>query len=166
MCTIKALAKKCGSNYNPILHFYLAVKSDISAIADPVTSGSDYRTVTTDITMVATKTFKKVELARGSGKFVEVLNGTADTTTSVKSTATGFYPEADAQASEAVNGMIGVESILLVEYSNGDVRLVGTLKNPVVISKFDEDSQKGGYDIEMMWEGSEKSPFYTGTIAV
>jgi hypothetical protein len=32
-------------------------------------------------------------------------------------------------------------------------------------AKMDEDSSKGGYDIEFKWEGDSKSPYYTGVIA-
>jgi hypothetical protein len=165
MCTVKALRKLCGSNYKVINFIQLALVSEITEIPDPVTDTDTFRTIEDDITMVATKTFKRIDFAKGSGKFIEVLKGTPDTTTSVETTIQGFYPEANAQASEAVNGMIGAELIAIVHYSDGTRRLVGSLTNPVMTAKMDEDSSKGGYDIELKWEGDAKSPYYTGVIA-
>lgn len=168
MCTIKALIKKCGIN-DPIPDLVYALdQTDITTIpAATTTEGTIYNTITTNLTLVASKFWKRIEFRRRSANFTIEDKGELDSNQYVEQKLIGFYPESDEESMYRFIAMVGW--IGLIAYKNGNDKTVlwGTKTNFVELTKASFDASKGGWDLEFMriCPGTEKSPpFYTGTL--
>lgn len=168
MCTIKALIKKCGIN-DPIPDLVYALDhTDITTIpAATTTEGTIYNTITTDLTLVASKFWKRIEFRRRSANFTIEDKGELDSNQYVEQKLIGFYPESDEESMYRFIAMVGWIGLIAVKNGNGKTFLWGTKTNFVELTKASFDASKGGWDLEFMrvCPGTEKTPpFYTGAL--
>lgn len=169
MCTFKALLKKCGVN-DPVPDVvYVLDHADITTIPAATTTepGGPFNTITTDLTLVASKFWKEIQFRRRSANFTIEDKGEQDSNQYAEQKLVGFYPESDQESMYRFNGAVGW--IGLVAWKDGNARTIlwGTKTNFVELTKASFDAAKGGWDLEFMRiaPGGEKSPpFYTGAL--
>jgi hypothetical protein len=168
MSILKGAAKKTGSNYNPFNFAYLVERDDVDTVPAPtrafVTAGAATFRIATDIELLATKVFVGIDLNKAGCKLVETkVEGDSEY---YDCTATGFYPELDENATAVASTFVGVEGVAILVNIDGTRRVMGSKENPCKVTKFDLDTAKGGYDLEIKWQGTTPCPFYPGAITV
>lgn len=170
MCEINSLLKECGTNYQAVTHLLYQETANITSVPAPVTNytgtgtnPNTYHTIVDDIVLSGSNVWKRIELSKNTGKLVSTPKGNVDAE-SIDTQITGFYPEITAYANAVAKDTHGMQGVFIACYVDGKQRVVGTLTNPAEI-KMVEDTQKGGYDITVMHEGTERPPYYTGAAA-
>lgn len=168
MCQFKALLKKCGIN-DPVPDLiYVLDHTDITTIpAATTTEGTIYNTITTDLTLVASKFWKRIEFRKRSPDFIIDDKGEVDANQYAEQKLPGFYPSSDPEAMYRMNMAVGWIGLVAVTDGNDRTFLWGTKTNFVQLTKATFTASKGGWDLEFMriCKGGEKSPpFYTGAL--
>lgn len=169
MCEISAIQEPCGIPVPGIGELYLAEVKNIATIPAPNTTvgDADEWKVTTAITMVATKKFKKIEMEPFSGGFDDDLKDAMASgfAKGLKFRLKKYNTKSNAWISQAV----GTKVIALIVDNNGQVILAGGLQSPLYIkaakgSTGVKDGDKNGWDIELTGIGSVASYFYTAAL--
>lgn len=168
MCTIKALLKKCGPNDPVPDDVYVLDHSDITTIpAATTTEGTIYNTITSDLTLVASKFWKRIEFRRRSPDFTIDDKGEIDANQYAEQKLIGFYPNSSPEAMYRMNMAVGWQGLVAWKNGNEDTVLWGTKTNFVQLSKASFAAAKGGWDLEFIRiakPGEKSPPFYTGAL--
>lgn len=169
MCTIAELIPECGTNAPGVTEILWTEVNDIDSIP-PMNIAT--LTISTDIIMVATKTFKSLVTIREETFFDDEMMGSTDSlhfmhqlTAKVK----GMTPAVDA----ALNAAAGAKCVLLIKLPDGNVRLLGNKTNYAEVITMKSSTgkigsqDKKGTDIIIKSVGHmTKAPYYTGVIPV
>lgn len=169
MCEISAIVEPCGSPAPGIAELYIGEVKNISAIpAATITVGdADEWEITTAITMVATKKFKKIEFEMYSGSVEDDMKDgmSGGFNKSLKFRLKKMNPKANAWISNA----IGTRVVALAVDNNGQVILLGSIQQPLMVkagkgSTGAKDGDKHGWDIELTGLSANASYFYTAAM--
>ena len=149
-------AEQCPSKPGLKTVVALAYASDIASI------GAAVGHAVSTITMVATKTFKKLNVSRRESEQGTVPGDEGGYTT----TAKYFITLQEAAKSTILNGLNGTEGLVAITIDqNGDQQIIGALDHPVRIKVGATKTPRNGYSLEIMWEEHDNLPLhFSGTI--
>lgn len=150
--TLAAIAaEQCPSKPGLKTVVALAYASDITSI------GAAVGHAVSTITMVATKTFKSINVSRRESEQGTVPGDEGGYTT----TAKYFITLQEAAKSTILNGLNGTESLIAITIDqNGDQKILGSLDHPVRIKIGATTNPRNGYTIEIMWEEHSDLPLH------
>jgi len=169
MCEISAVVEPCGSPVPGIAELYIAETKNISAIpaANTTVGDADEWKITTAITMVATKKFKKIDLEYFSASFEDDMKDglSSGFGKMLKLRLKKYHTKANAWVSNA----IGTRCVALIVDNNGQIILAGSLTQPLLVqtakgSTGAKDTDKHGWDVEFRGIGAQASYFYTAAL--
>lgn len=167
MCELTAVGDiGCEVNSPGLTDIYYALQDEVSAIP-AVDAGTNQ--VSTDLTMVATKFFKKLEFSDESGIMREGAQGEIDGKSFFQEIE-AFVPKIRDAVHVALKNAINAKMILIVVDDNANQWIIGDLQKPARLQTADGETGAGGTDrngIPFVFRVNSIShpPYlYTGTI--
>jgi hypothetical protein len=167
MSSFGAVLPECGSNPPGFVRAWWAHVNDIAAIP-PASVSATTLSITTDITMVSGKKFQPLFHVRDDSDFSDEMVGTADAAHFMHQISVRIKGQSEA-VEAALNDAVGCRCVVLVEFANGDIRVIGNKTNYAEITelksnsgKFGGSDRKGSTMVVKSVGHQTKCPFYTG----
>lgn len=164
MCDITdTIDAPCGANPGGIAKVYIAAVGSVDVIPAATTAT---HSIDTDITMIATKKFHRVDNTAEVGEYNEALTGEIDAQF-LNRVLTLTVPGMNQDNVAKFQGMLGGKFIAIVVYVDGQKRVIGDKTNPLKLRKSDHASGKAGgtdrrgHTFELYSPGANYAYFYT-----
>lgn len=159
---MEAIERQCGGNVKALqTKLHVVCVDDVVSIPAP----SVDHTVTTDISMVATKVFTPWTFSKTNNNYVAEPQGEGDSKYWLTK-VTVFFPKITPKTTKTLNGVANGEYIVIIKDKNGHNRIIGKVGDGASISVGEQTNDVNGYPVTLEWETSELPLFYTGVIPV
>ena len=145
-CTIadiEGIGATCETNAPGLVEAYWALLQDVSTIPAP---DPDTNTISSDITMAATKTFFTVGFSRNKGEFRYDIQGEIDARSWFHEIELFLAKQRDSVVHQLFN-VTNADLIFIVKDKNGQQWLLGDLENPMNLNTAPGTTGKGGTDV-------------------
>lgn len=169
MCQVVGVVEECGAPAPGLTEIYLADAADVATIPVVNTTPGDAAegTIATAITMVASKTFKKVEFSQFSGQIMDELKDAMSSGYSkgLKFTLKKYAPKTNS----FLTNIVGAKVIAICVDNNGQMILMGDKSRPLRVksgkgSTGAKDTDLSGWEIELSGISNVPCAFYTGAL--
>lgn len=164
-CSVGAITAPCGANPNGIEKLYVgaAANATIPAVT------ANIHTIGSNITMATDTYFYEIPIVRETWTFTEALTGPVDGQYYLQEVMGEIRGETGAQLA-ALENLTGSKVVLIVQFKNGNKKVIGTETNPLDLTQNDFKSgaqgstDRLGTTIKFTGYSGTKAPLYTGTI--
>lgn len=167
--TLGTIERQCGganaAGLQTTLHVACVDDIDVIPARDDFPTTGDPHTISTDITMVATKVFYEWAFSKVDHSYTVTAEGEAEFTT-YNIQVQIVIPKLSPLTTYILNGTTGGEFVVAITDKNGQRRLIGNKTEGMTIQVQEATNDRNAYTVTFQMNSNELPLFYTGAIAV